>query len=78
MTVVSFAAILFIVVRKIIMGDPVAGWASTICIIVFIGGIQLMILGIIGQYLAKIYLEAKGRPHYIIAESNVEDVKKIG
>jgi len=78
MTIVSFAAIVFIVLRKLIFGDPVAGWASTICIVVFIGGIQLMILGIIGKYLSKTYLEVKNRPHFIISDSNFNDVKKIG
>ena len=78
MTVVSFLALVFIIVRKLVLGDPVAGWASTVCIIVFIGGVQLAVLGIIGQYLAKTYLETKQRPHYIIAESNKEDVRKIG
>ena len=70
LTVVSFAAILFIVVRRLIFGDPVAGWASTACIILFMGGLQLLCMGIIGQYLAKTYLEVKRRPHYIIAETN--------
>ncbi len=78
MTLISFLAILFIIIRRLVFGDPVAGWASTICIIVFIGGVQLLILGIIGQYLAKTYLETKNRPHYIIRESNFEDVKRIG
>ena len=55
-----------------------AGWASTICVIAFIGGIQLFCLGIIGQYVAKTYTESKHRPHYIIAESNIEDINKIG
>lgn len=77
MTFVSFLAILFIVVRRLLFGDPVAGWASTVCIITFIGGIQLLCLGIIGKYLATVYLEVKNRPHYIISESNSEDVKKI-
>ena len=75
MTFLSFIAILFIVIRKLLFGDPITGWASTICIIIFIGGLQLMILGIIGQYLAKTYLETKGRPHYIISNSNIKDVK---
>lgn len=77
LTIVSFLALLFIVIRKLIFGDPVAGWASTICIIVFIGGIELLFLGIIGQYIAKIYLETKNRPHYIIARGNIPDTKKI-
>lgn len=78
MTLVSFLAIVFIVIRKLLFGDPVTGWASTACIITFIGGIQLLCLGIIGKYLATVYLEVKKRPHFIIGESNREDVKRIG
>mgnify|MGYP005806486025 CR=1 FL=1 len=77
LTFVSFLMILFIVVRKIMFGDPVAGWASLVCIITFIGGIQLFCMGIMGQYLAKTYMEVKKRPHFIIAETNVEDAVKI-
>ena len=75
MTVVSFLAIVFIVIRKLIFGDPVDGWASTVCIITFVGGIQLFCMGIMGQYISKIYSEVKRRPHYIIQESNANDVK---
>ena len=57
-------------------GDAVDGWASLVCIIIFIGGIQLFCLGIIGQYIAKIYLETKRRPHYIIAKTNIDDAKR--
>jgi len=78
LTIVSFLSILFIIIRKIVFGDPVAGWASTICVVIFMGGVQLLILGIIGQYLSKAYLETKNRPHYIASESNFEDAKKIG
>ena len=77
LTMVSFAAILFIVVRKILFGDPVAGWASTACIILFMGGLQLLCMGIMGQYLAKTYLEVKRRPHYIVAETNDETVQLV-
>ena len=77
LTFVSFLMILFIIVRKIMFGDPVAGWASLVCIITFIGGIQLFCMGIMGQYLAKTYMEVKKRPHFIIAETNVEDAVKI-
>ena len=69
-TMVSFVMILFVVIRKLIFGDPVAGWASTICVITFLGGIQLFCMGIMGQYIAKTYLEVKKRPLYIVAESN--------
>lgn len=68
----AFIMILFIVVRTIVFGDPVAGWPSMVCIIFLIGGIQLLCIGIIGQYLSKTYLETKKRPQYIIKDSNVE------
>lgn len=77
MTACSFFFLLVIIVRKLLFGDPVAGWASTICVIIFIGGIQLFCLGIMGQYIAKTYMETKGRPHYIISQSNKKDVEKI-
>lgn len=77
MTFVSFIAVIFIVVRKLVFGDPVDGWASTVCIITLIGGIQLFCMGIMGQYIAKTYMEVKKRPHYIVSESNREDAKKI-
>ena len=78
MTAFSFFMLCFIVLRRLIFGDPVAGWASTICVIVFIGGLQMFFLGIIGQYLSKTYLESKNRPHYIVSDTNGENVKKIG
>lgn len=76
-TLISFVMIVVVVVRRLIWGDPVAGWASTICIVMFIGGVQLFCLGIMGQYIAKTYMESKNRPHYIIADSNMEDVKRL-
>lgn len=77
MTFVSVCAVAFIVVRKLLFGDPVAGWASTACIITLIGGIQLFCMGIMGQYIAKTYLEVKRRPHYIIAESNMDETERV-
>jgi len=77
LTLLSFLMIVFIIVRKLIFGDPVAGWPSMACIVVFIGGLELFCMGIMGQYIAKTYLETKHRPHYIVAESNRDDVKKI-
>ena len=77
MTFLSFLLLILIVLRRLIFGDPVAGWASIVCIVIFIGGIQLFCLGIIGQYLARTYLEAKHRPHFIIADTNGKDMKKI-
>ena len=78
MTFVAFIMLVFIIVRKLIFGDPVAGWASTMCVIIFIGGIQLFCIGIMGQYVGKTYMETKHRPHYIISETNDSEVKKIG
>ncbi len=72
MTAVSFLMLLFVVVRRLCFGDPVAGWASMICVMIFIGGIQLFCMGVMGQYIAKTYLETKKRPHFIISESNME------
>lgn len=77
MTACSVFALLFIIIRRLIWGDPVAGWASTICTILLIGGLQLFFLGIIGQYIAKIYLETKHRPHFIVSESNRSDASMI-
>ncbi|MDO4414257.1 MAG: glycosyltransferase family 2 protein [Erysipelotrichaceae bacterium] len=66
----SMAGIIFIIVRKLLFGDPVAGWPSLVCIMLFCSGIQLFCTGIIGEYLAKTYLEVKNRPVYIIQESD--------
>jgi len=77
LTFISFLAIIFVVVRRLIFGDPVSGWASLVCIITFIGGVQLFCMGIIGQYLSKTYLETKRRPHFIISETNKKDADKI-
>lgn len=77
MTGVSFVAVIFVVVRKLLFGDPVAGWASMVCIITLIGGIQLFCMGIMGQYISKTYTEVKKRPHFIVAESNRENTKKV-
>lgn len=70
-TIVALVMVAFIVVRKIMFGDPVAGWASTICVILFIGGIQSFCIGILGRYIAKIYMETKHRPLYFIAEASI-------
>lgn len=77
MTLIAFVMMAVIIIRRLCFGDPVAGWASTMCVIIFIGAVQLFSIGIMGQYLAKTYNETKHRPHYIISESN-RKVKKIG
>ena len=77
LTIVSFIAIIVEVIRALVFGDPVAGWPSLVCIITFIGGIELFCMGIMGQYIAKTYMEVKHRPHYIISESNKKDFNPI-
>jgi len=69
--VLAFIAICFIIIRTILYGDPVSGWPSMTCIIVFIGGIQLFCMGILGEYLAKTYMEVKHRPIFICKETNI-------
>lgn len=64
----AFIMIIFIIVRKLAYGDPTSGWPSLVCIITLIGGMQLFCIGIVGQYLAKTYLETKSRPIYIAKE----------
>lgn len=76
MTVLSFLAIVVEIIRKLAFGDPVDGWPSLVCIITFIGGIQLFCMGIMGQYISKTYMEVKKRPHYIIGETNISDAKR--
>lgn len=66
--VIAFIAIIFVFVRAMIYGDPTSGWPSMVCIILFVSGIQLFCLGIVGQYLSKTYLEVKNRPIYIVKE----------
>lgn len=68
----AFIALVFIVVRKLLFGDPVAGWASMVSVLLFTGGIQMFFIGILGQYLAKVYSEVKKRPLYIMGETNIE------
>lgn len=71
---VAFIAIIFIIVRTLIFGDPTSGWPSMVCIIMFIAGIQLLCMGILGQYLAKTYLETKRRPLYLVEETDCDEV----
>lgn len=71
--ILSFFMIGIIVLRTLIWGDPVSGWPSLACIIFFVGGIQLLCIGIVGQYLSKTYLETKHRPIYILKDSSEEE-----
>ena len=66
--VIAFLMIIFIIVRKLIFGDPVSGWPSLVCIILMTSGVQFFCTGILGQYLAKTYMEVKRRPIYLVRE----------
>ncbi len=68
MCLVAFVFILVIIIRTLAFGDPTGGWPSMVCIILLVSGIQLLCMGILGQYLAKTYLETKNRPKYLVQE----------
>ena len=69
---IAFVMIIFIIVKTLVYGDPTSGWPSMACIVFLVSGVQLLCIGIIGEYIAKMYLEVKNRPVYVIKESNVE------
>lgn len=69
----SGIAMIYIIIRTIVFGDPTSGWPSLVTIVLFVGGLQLLSLGIIGKYISKIFLETKRRPNYIIKEKSDED-----
>lgn len=71
---IAFIMIIFIIVKTLVYGDPTSGWPSLACIIFMANGIELLCIGIIGEYLSKTYLEVKNRPIYIIKESNMDIV----
>ena len=73
MCVIAAISIIFIIVRQLCFGVSAFGWPSMVCIMIFIGGVQLLCMGIMGQYLAKTYLEVKNRPIYICKETNIEE-----
>lgn len=64
----AFIFMVFIFIRALLYGDPVAGWPSMVCILSFIGGVQLLCIGIMGQYMSKLYMEVKQRPKYLVKE----------
>lgn len=66
---IAFVAILVIIIKTLAFGDPVSGWPSLACIVIFVSGVQLFFLGVIGMYLSKTYLEVKKRPIYIVKET---------
>lgn len=74
---IAFIAIIFIIIKTVIFGDPTSGWPSMVCIIMMVSGIQLLCIGILGQYLAKTYLETKKRPLYLVEEAVLAKDKDI-
>ncbi len=70
---IAFIMILLIITKTLIFGDPTSGWPSLVCIIMFVSGVQLFCIGILGQYLSKTYLETKKRPIYLVEEAKLED-----
>lgn len=74
--IISFIAILVIIIKTLVWGDPVSGWPSLACMIMFMSGIQLLFFGIMGLYMSKIYLEVKNRPIYIVDEIDDRLMKK--
>lgn len=76
-TAFAFIYLIFIVIKYALFGDPVQGWATLICVILLMGGMQLFALGIMGQYMGKTYMEVKNRPHYIVSETNKKEARKI-
>ena len=72
---IAFIMVVVIVIKTLCFGDPVSGWPSLACIILFVSGVQLFCIGIMGLYLSKTYLETKKRPIYIIKETE-NDLKK--
>lgn len=73
MCLVAFLFIIVIIVRTLVFGDPTSGWPSMVCIILLVSGIQLLCMGILGQYLSKAYLETKNRPIYLVQEEDGEE-----
>lgn len=69
---IAFVMIIVVIVKTLTIGDPTSGWPSLACIIFLVSGVQLLCLGVIGEYIAKMYLEVKKRPIYIVDETNVE------
>ena len=74
MCLAAFVFVVVVLVKTLAFGDPVGGWPSMMCVILFLGGVQLLCIGILGQYLSKTYLETKRRPVYLVRETE-EGVK---
>ena len=77
-TTVAFLYAAWVLGRAIIVGVDVPGYVTLVCTVVWLGGVQLILLGVLGEYLGRIYLEVKRRPHYIVASSNDERESRAG
>lgn len=75
--ILALLAFLFVFVRALVCGDPVAGWPSLVCIILFLSGVQLFCVGMMGQYLSRVYAETKRRPLFICREANISEEKFV-
>lgn len=75
-SIIALIGIIFVVVRQLIWGGSAYGWASLICIILLVSGVQLLCIGILGQYLSRTYMESKHRPIFIVKESNTEEADR--
>lgn len=75
-SIIALIGIIFVVVRQLVWGGSAYGWASLICIILLVSGVQLLCIGILGQYLSRTYMESKRRPIFIVKESNTEEADK--
>jgi len=69
----AFIMIIVIIIKTLVFGDPTSGWPSMVCIILLLSGVQLLSIGILGQYLSKTYLETKKRPIFLVEESDVDE-----
>ena len=70
---IAIIAIIYIIEQTVVVGNPTSGWPSMVCIIMFVGGVQLLCMGVLGQYMAKIYLETKKRPLYLVEEEKLDE-----
>ncbi|MBF0786583.1 MULTISPECIES: glycosyltransferase family 2 protein [unclassified Streptococcus] len=74
--ILAFILMCVVIIRTLLFGDPTAGWPSLVSIILFLGGLQLLSIGILGKYIGKIFTETKKRPIYIIKEANFPNLKE--
>jgi hypothetical protein len=73
-SIIAFIYMIFIIAKYLLYSDPVQGFATIMCVILLLGGIQLLSIGVLGKYLEKTYIETKNRPIFIVKESNIDDM----